>query len=100
MTKFRAGQIVKHLKFGYRGVIYRADEAYSLSDDWYEQVARSRPPKDAAWYHVLVDRGVHTTYVAERHLSASGDRTQIQHPALGEHFESYDGLAYHPHTLH
>ena len=100
MTKFRAGQIVKHLKFGYRGVIYQADEAFALSDDWYEQVARSRPPKDAPWYHVLVDKGQHSTYVAERHLKASGDRTQIQHPCLGDYFESYDGLGYHPHTLH
>ena len=100
MAKFKAGQIVKHLKFGYRGVVYQADEEFALSDEWYEQVARSRPPKNAPWYHVLVDKGLHTTYVAERHLSTSGDRSQIQHPSLGEHFESFDGLGYHPRTLH
>ncbi len=100
LTKFKPGQIVKHLKFGYRGVIYQADEEFRLGDDWYEQVARSRPPKDAPWYHVLVDQGVHTTYVAERHLTTSADRSQIQHPALGDYFESFDGACYRPHTLH
>ena len=100
MAKFSAGQIVKHLKFGYRGVIYQVDSEFCLGDEWYEQVARSRPPKDAPWYHVLVDEGAHTTYVAERHLAPSGDRSQIQHPALGKYFESFNGLKYRPHTLH
>lgn len=100
VAKFKTGQIVKHLKFGYRGVVFQADGEFALSEDWYDQVARSRPPKDAPWYHVLVDKGIHSTYVAERHLTASGDRTQITHPSLGEHFESYDGLAYQPHILH
>ena len=100
MTKFQAGQIVKHLKFGYRGVVFQADDVFALSEEWYDQIARSRPPKDAPWYHVLVDNGVHTTYVAERHLAPSRDQTQIKHPSLGEYFESYDGLRYRPHTLH
>ena len=100
VVKFKAGQIVKHLKFGYRGVVFQADETFALSDEWYDQVARSRPPKDAPWYHVLVDKGTHSTYVAERHLGTSGDRSQIQHPSLGEHFESYDGLGYQPRTVH
>lgn len=100
MTKFQAGQIVKHLKFGYRGVIFQADLEFSLSDQWYEQVARSRPPKNAPWYHVLVDQGAHSTYVAERHLAASGNLSQIEHPQLGHYFESYDGLRYRPHQVH
>lgn len=100
MAKFEAGQIVEHLKFGYRGVVFRVDEAFSLTDDWYETVARSRPPKDQPWYHVLVDGAQHTTYVAERHLSISADRSQVEHPLLGEWFESYDGNRYRPRTVH
>jgi len=100
MTKFTAGEIVKHLKFGYRGVVFLADAEFALSDAWYEAVARSRPPKDAPWYHVLVDGGEHTTYVAERHLRLSNNRSQVEHPLLGGYFERYDGQRYHPHTLH
>ncbi len=100
MTKFTAGEIVKHLKFGYRGVVFLADAGFALSDAWYETVARSRPPKDAPWYHVLVDGGEHTTYVAERHLRLSKNRGQVEHPLLGRYFERYDGRRYHPHTQH
>lgn len=98
--RFRVGQIVRHLKFGYRGVVYSVDAIFGLDDDWYEQVARSRPPKDAPWYHVLVDGSAQTTYVAERHLASSDDTEQVEHPLLGEVFDSYDGERYHSRTLH
>ena len=51
---FHIGQLVLHAKFGYRGVVFDVDPVFQLSDEWYEQVARSRPPKDRPWYHVLV----------------------------------------------
>ncbi|HSG88918.1 MAG TPA: heat shock protein HspQ, partial [Pseudomonadales bacterium] len=89
-----------HLKFGYRGVVFSVDPTFALDDDWYEQVATSRPPKDAPWYHVLVDGTEQTTYVAERHLEASADTEQVEHPLLGEVFDSYDGQRYYSRTLH
>ena len=70
-ARFFVGQIVEHNKAGYRGVIFGVDQVFSLSEEWYEQVARSRPPKDRPWYHVLVDGAEHSTYVAERHLVVS-----------------------------
>ena len=100
MIQFAAGQIVKHRKFGYRGVIFQADAEFELSEEWYEAVARSRPPKDAPWYHVLVDGGNHSTYVAERHLALSRDCSQIEHPMLGHYFANYNGRCYQPHTVH
>jgi heat shock protein HspQ len=92
--QFFIGQIIEHLKFGYRGVIFGVDAEFSLSEEWYDQVARSRPPKDKPWYHVLVDGATHTTYVAERHLKASADPSQIDHPALGQAFSHFDGTRY------
>jgi heat shock protein HspQ len=44
---------------------------------------------------VLVDGALHGTYVAERHLEASDDLSQIEHPWLGEHFDRFDGERYH-----
>jgi len=90
------GQLVEHVKFGYRGVVFGVDQEFSLSEEWYEQVARSRPPKDAPWYQVMVDGATNTTYVAERHLQESEDFTQIDNPYLGEHFCSFDGRKYLP----
>lgn len=92
---FSVGQIVEHNRFAYRGVVFGADEMFSLSEEWYDMVARSRPPKDRPWYHVLVDGGAHTTYVAERHLDASENCTQIDHPLLGQFFNRFDGERHH-----
>lgn len=84
-AKFAVGELIEHRLFGYRGVVFDVDATYSGEDEWYEQVARSRPPKDAPWYHVLVDGASHTTYVAERNLAADPSREPIRHPLL-EHF--------------
>ena len=94
-ARFFVGQIVAHNRFGYRGVVAGVDPSFSLSEEWYEEVARSRPPKDQPWYHVLVDGAMHTTYVAERHLDASADVSQIDHPLLGAHFDRFDGKRYY-----
>ncbi|MDE0178351.1 MAG: heat shock protein HspQ [Gammaproteobacteria bacterium] len=99
-TKFAVGQIVHHVKVGYRGVVFGVDAEFSLSDEWYENVALSRPPKDRPWYHVMVDGAAHTTYVAQRHLVSSSDARQIDHPLLGRYFESYDGRRYHLRDVH
>ena len=95
-SQFYVGQLVEHMKFGYRGVVFSVDAEFSLSEEWYDQVAKSRPPKDQPWYHVLVDQGEHATYVAERHLAASASSDQIEHPALGEFFGRFDGERYLP----
>lgn len=93
--KFSIGEIVHHLKFDYRGVVVDVDGEYNGSEEWYEQVARSRPPKDAPWYHVLVDGTAQSTYVAERHLEPGDASAQIEHPALGKFFDRFSEGRYH-----
>lgn len=88
------GQIIEHNKFGYRGVIFEVDPVFSLTEEWYEAVARSRPPKDKPWYHVLVDEGNQITYVAERHLSDATDTSEIRHPYIDKYFLAYDNGRY------
>jgi len=55
------------------------DETFQGSDEWYDEVARSRPPKDKPWYHVLVHGASHRTYVAERHLEPDVSGEPIEH---------------------
>lgn len=81
-AKFFVGQIVHHKKFNYRGAVFDVDATFQGSDEWYVLVARSRPPKDQPWYHVLVDGSGPTTYVAERHLEPDADGTPITHPLV------------------
>jgi heat shock protein HspQ len=98
--RFHVGQIVEHLKAGYRGVVFSVDAEFSLDREWYDRMAVSEPPKDAPWYHVLVDGASHTTYVAERHLAPARDRSQVSHPLLGELFATYDGEGYQSRPMH
>ena len=88
-AKFAVGQLVHHLKFGYRGVVYDVDATFGLTDAWYDQVARSRPPKDKPWYRVLVDGSQQETYVAERHLEPAADTSPIDHPLVLSIFDAY-----------
>ncbi len=94
ILKFHVGQIIEHNKFGYRGVIYDADAQYSGSESWYNAVAKSRPPKDAPWYHVLVDGSEITTYVAERHLRETDNHVKIVHPLIDKYFSEFTSGQY------
>ncbi|HBD10856.1 MAG TPA: heat shock protein HspQ [Porticoccaceae bacterium] len=88
-AKFAIGDVVIHRLFNYRGAIYEVDPVFMLSDAWYEQMAKSRPPKDAPWYRVLVHNALHSTYVAEQNLRSATDPEPIAHPAIGEYFQGF-----------
>lgn len=93
-AKFYVGQIIVHNKFNYRGVIFGVDNRFMHTEQWYEDMAKSKPPKDKPWYHVMVDKAGHMTYVAEQNLKQSEDTGQIDHPMLGFYFKNYDGVRY------
>lgn len=86
-AKFALGQLIDHRLFDYRGVVYDVDPVFMGSEEWYQQMARSRPPKDAPWYRVLVHDAAHETYVAERNLVPSDNTLPIRHPLIDVYFE-------------
>ena len=88
-ARFGVGQVIHHRRFDYRGVVADVDASFQGTDEWYDQVARSRPPRDQPWYHVLVDGTDSTTYVAERHLEIDETGGEIRHPMLDALFDSY-----------
>lgn len=94
VAKWNIGQLIRHRMFDYRGVIYDVDPVFMLSDEWYDQVARSRPPKDEPWYKVLVDGSDHETYVAQRNLEAATDLSPISHPLTDELFSGFEDGRY------
>ncbi len=85
-ARFSMGEIIHHKLFNYRGVIFDVDDSMQLSDEWYEQVAKSNPPRDKPWYHVMVDNQFHTTYVAEQNLEVDNNHSPIVHPFIDAYF--------------
>ena len=67
-AKYCIGQLIQHKLFDYRGIILGVDLEFKSTDEWYEMVAKSSPPKNEPWYHVLVHQKGHQTYVAEQNL--------------------------------
>ena len=85
-ARFSVGELVHHRLFDYRGVIVDVEAEFSLTEEWYESVARTRPPRDEPWYQVLVHGASHMTYVAERNLEPDASREPIRHPMVDEYF--------------
>ncbi len=88
-AKFSVGDLIHHRLFDYRGVIVDVDRSFQGSEEWYQAVARSRPPRDKPWYHVLVHDSDHTTYVAERNLEPDELNQPIKHPLLDNFFSEF-----------
>ena len=93
-AKFDVGQLIQHCLFNYRGVVIDVDPIFQNSDEWYEQVALSRPPKDKPWYRVLVHNAVHETYVAEQNLAADASGEAINHPLVNAYFDKFQNGRY------
>jgi len=93
-SKFHIGQLIRHLKFGYRGVVYDVDPVFSGTEEWYRTMATSRPPRDKPWYHVLVDGQQYTTYVAERNLTQDDNGQRITHPLVDTLFSRFENGRY------
>ena len=93
-AKFSIGDLVHHQRFDYRGVVVDVDATFQSTQEWYETVARSRPPKDKPWYHVLVHGSAHSTYVAEKNLERDPGAEPIAHPMLAHYFARFENGRY------
>lgn len=93
-AQFGVGQLIRHKRFEYRGVIADVDATFQLTEEWYERMARSRPPKDQPWYHVLVHDSDHMTYVAERNLEDDPGGAPVRHPLVERFFAGFEDGRY------
>jgi heat shock protein HspQ len=93
-ARFRVGQPVHHKRFDYRGVIVDVDPAFAGTEEWYQVMATSRPPRDRPWYHVLVHDAPQRTYVAERNLEPDLTGLPIRHPELATFFSRFENGIY------
>ena len=90
---YHLGQIVRHRRYGYRGVVVAFDLTCKADEAWY-QSNQTRPDRNQPWYHVLVDDSCHTTYAAQTSLEADEHPATITHPYLKHFFSDFTGDRY------
>jgi heat shock protein HspQ len=90
---FFVGQLVRHRRYGYRGVVVAMTAEFEGAEEWYEK-NQTQPAKDQPWYHVLVDRSTSVTYAAESSLEADVSGARVSHPLLEMFFSAFEGGRY------
>ena len=88
-AKYMLGQIVRHRKHPFRGVVFDIDPEFANTDEWYEAIpAESRPRRDQPFYHLLAenDNSYYVAYVSEQNLIADETGEPVDHPDLPEFF--------------
>lgn len=88
LPKFETGQIIRHKRYGYRGVVVDFDIQCMASEDWY-YANHTQPNLFQPWYHVLVDETEEITYVAEANIQADNKPKEIIHPLVEYFFSDY-----------
>ena len=93
MPLFTPGQLVRHQRYGYRGVIVDFDVRCLAPDSWYQRNL-TQPDRNQPWYHVLVDGSAAVTYAAQSNLVPDHEQQPVHHPLVSRFFEAFDGRKY------
>lgn len=89
---FEPGQIIRHRRYGYRGVVVDVDPECRAGDVWH-QSNQSQPERDQPWYHVLVHNSMQVTYAAQSSLEIDPAGDEVIHPYVPYFFSEYrDGF--------
>ena len=89
VAKFQIGQIVRHRRFPFRGIIFDVDPVFANTDDWYESIPEEvRPRKDQPFYHLFAEneRTHYVAYVSEQNLVVDESDSPLSHPDIPELF--------------
>ena len=91
---FACGQLVKHRRYDYRGVVVAFDRYCQAPENWY-QSNRTQPERNQPWYHVLVHGSGTVTYAAQTSLEPDESDQPIDHPLVDQFFDHFTGESYH-----
>ncbi len=90
---FAPGQLVRHVRYGYRAVVVAIDPYCRAGEAWY-QSNQTQPTRNQPWYHLLVHRTDTTTYAAQHNLTPDPDNDPIEHPLLEMFFDRFSDGSY------
>ena len=96
-AKYHLGQVLRHRKHPFRGVVFDVDAMFSNTDEWYENIPEeSRPAKDQPFYHLLAenDQSFYVAYVSEQNLMPDETGEPVDHPDLADLFGDFEDGRY------
>ena len=91
-AKYNLGQVVRHRKHPFRGVVFDVDPEFANTEEWYEAIPEdSRPAKEQPYYHLLAEneQTYYVAYVSEQNLVADYSGEPVTHPDLHEMFTGF-----------
>jgi heat shock protein HspQ len=97
IAKFGIGQVVKHRKYPFRGIIYDIDPVFSNTDEWWQSIPEEvRPRKDQPFYHLFAENSEteYVAYVSEQNLLPDTSGDPVRHPQVDEIFVRAEDGAY------
>lgn len=96
-AKFGIGQVVKHRRYPFRGVIYDVDPVFANTEEWWLAIPEEvRPRKDQPFYHLFAENAEteYVAYVSEQNLLPDTSGDPVRHPQIDEVFVRTDAGAY------
>ncbi|MGJ0425027.1 heat shock protein HspQ [Methylocystis sp.] len=90
VAKFSIGQVVKHRRYPFRGVIYDVDPVFANTEEWWLSIPEElRPNKDQPFYHLFAENAEteYVAYVSEQNLLPDNTNRPVRHPQVDETFE-------------
>ncbi|MBM3550937.1 MAG: heat shock protein HspQ [Alphaproteobacteria bacterium] len=97
IAKFAIGQVVKHRRYPFRGVIYDVDPVFANTEEWWLSIPEElRPRKDQPFYHLFAENAEteYVAYVSEQNLLPDDSNRPVRHPQVDETFERDDDGVY------
>lgn len=97
IAKFAIGQIVKHRRYPFRGIIFDVDPEFANTEEWWQSIpAEVRPRKDQPFYHLFAENAdtEYVAYVSEQNLLPDTSGDPVHHPQVAEMFVRVQGGCY------
>ncbi len=98
LAKYAIGQVVKHRKYAFRGVVYDVDPVFANTEEWWLSIPEEvRPNKDQPFYHLYAENAEteYVAYVSEQNLLPDTSGEPVRHPQVAEVFDRTD-MGYRP----
>lgn len=96
-AKFSLGEVVRHRKHPFRGVVFDVDAIFSNTEEWYDALPEdNRPKKNQPFYHLLAEneQSYYVAYVSEQNLVPDSTGGPVEHPDVHDLFGEFEDGRY------